>query len=736
MSIVAAIEQQERLASGSGSLAEERSDAMDRYLGREYGDEVEGRSRVVMRDVADTIEWIKPSLMKVFCSGDEVVRFEPIGPEDEQQSEQETDYVNHIVQQKNNGFMIFHDWFHDALLQKTGYVWVRAAKEIKQDREAYQGLLDDEFALLMKDQDVEVLEHSEYPGPMGTSHDVVIRKRSEYTCIKLANIPPERVLVATDWPNVSLNGCPFVEVIDFRTLSELRQEGYDVDDRINDNAQYNDDEWEEDQREIDDEWHGRDDIEADPSTRRVRVRYVWMRYDADDDGIAELRHVVVVGKTALNGKDGEETDLTPVSCLTPIRQPHVHHGQSVADIVEDLQRIHTVLVRGFLDNMYLGINGRNAIDASRVNLDDMLTSRPGGVVRVQGSPSDAIMPLVQAAGGADVLSAMEYMRSVKENRTGVTAYNQGMDADSLNKTARGVTQIMTAAQQRVEMIARVFAETGVKDLMLIVHAMSIKHGRSQEMVKLRNQWVPIDPRSWKTRSDMSVAVGLGTGNKDQMLQHLMMILQVQQQAAVIGVATPKNIYNALKRLTQNAGFKQPDEFWTEPPDGPPPPQPNPEMEKLKLEAQAKQMDMQFKAQTTQADIAAKQQAAQIDLEKAQIELQIKELELQLKEREMGLKEQAAAMDLEHKAVAQSMDMQTKQQDNEFKAQDRERAIQQESQRKQESSEQTVAKVTEMVTKQIQGSKTVGIERVRDEKGRVVGARRKLADGTVEEVPIR
>lgn len=684
MNLVAAIEHQERLASGSGTLAEERTDALDRYYGRPYGDEMEGRSSVVMRDVADTIEWIKPSLMKVFCSGDEVVRFDPVGPEDEQQAEQETDYVNHVLQQKNNGFMIMHDWFQDALLQKTGYVWVRPSKEMVQAKERYQGLTDDEMALLVKD-DVEVLEHTAYPDPIAQAaysmpiqgagqppavpmlHDMVVQKRSEYTCIKVTNIPPERVLIASDWPNVSLGGCPFVEIIDYKMISELRQEGYEVDDRINDNSQYSDDEWEEDERRIDEDWRDRDDMEVDPSTRRVKVRYVWMRYDADGDGIAELRHVVLVGKTILNGDEGEEDDITPVAGLTPIRQPHVHHGQSIADIVSDLQRIHTVLVRGFLDNMYLANNGRNAIDANRVNLDDMLTSRPGGVVRVQGNPGDAILPLVHAQAGGDVLQAMEYMRSVKENRTGVTAYNQGMDANSLNKTASGVTQIMTAAQQRVEMIARIFAETGVKDLMLLIHAMSIKHGRSGEMLKLRNQWTPVDPRSWKTRRDMTVAVGLGTGNKDQMLQHLMMILQMQQQAIPLGLATPKNAYNALKRLTQNAGFKQPDEFWTEPPDGPMPPQPNPEMEKLKMEGQAKQMDMQIKMQTAQADIQHKQQTAQIDLEKARTELQIKLVDLEIKQRELGLKEASAAMDLEAKQANHAMGLEHKAQSFEQQA---------------------------------------------------------------------
>jgi hypothetical protein len=240
---------------------------------------------------------------------------------------------------------------------------------------------------------------------------------------------------------------------------------------------------------------------------------------------------------------------------------------------------------------------------------------------------------------------VEYIDSVRENRTGVTRYNQGLDADTLNKTATGINQIMTASQQRIELIARVFAETGVRALMLIIHAMSIKHGRQQEMAKLRNQWVPVDPRGWKTRRDVTVSVGIGTGSKDQQAMHLMMILQEQKQALAAGLASPVNLYNTLKRLTQNVGFKNADEFWTNPAQQPPkPPQPDPNMVKAQADIQAKQAEMQMRAQESQADLAIKQQEAQIDLEKARVELQIKLAELDIKRQELQLKADSAVID--------------------------------------------------------------------------------------------
>jgi hypothetical protein len=200
----------------------------------------------------------------------------------------------------------------------------------------------------------------------------------------------------------------------------------------------------------------------------------------------------------------------------------------------------------------------------------------------------------------DALTAVEYMDGVRENRTGVTRYNQGMDANSLNKTATGINLITNAAQQRIELIARLFAETGVKCLMLIVHAMSLKFGREQEMVKLRGKWVPINPSTWKTRRDMTVSVGLGNGNKDQMLAHLQMIAQMQAQGMQIGIARPENIYATARRFTQNAGFKNADEFWTDPVKNPMPQAPNPLL-------QAEQMKQQGAQQLHQAQSLEAQQ---------------------------------------------------------------------------------------------------------------------------------
>lgn len=653
MNILAAIEHHESLATGYGALQQERQAALDEYMGEPYGDEVEGRSQIVMRDVHDTVQWMLPSLLKVFFSGDDIVKFSPVGPEDEQAAEQETEWCNHVVLHKNPGFQILHDWLFDGLLQKNGYVCVSFETRDTTQRETYKGLTEDEFVLLAQQSEIEVVEHAQAvqvfdDGYQQVTHDVVVRKRMPSGCVRIRNVPPERVYVSADHPDVDLQEASFVEVVEWRTLTELREEGFDVDDNISD--QGGDEVYE--QRLSLDEWIQDEARERsiDPAARKVRVRRVWIRFDGDGDGIAELRRCVVVGSTIL---EDEEDDLIPVAAWTPYRVPHEHTGMSARDAVSDLQRIRTVLVRGFLDQMYLANATRQAIDVTRVNLDDLLVTRPGGIVRVQGDPASAIMPLVSPQTGGAILEAVGYVDTVRENRTGVSRYTQGLDANVLSKTQTGVVnQMQQAANQRIELIARMFAETGLRALMRIVHAVSTKHTRQAEMIKLRNEWVPIDPRHWKTRRDLEVSVGIGTSNKDQTLAHLMMILQEQKQGLSVGLTTPRHIYSTLKRLTNNAGFKLAEEFWQDPALAPPQqPQVPPDVQREQMRIQADAQKVQFEAQQDQlkaqaeAELERERMAMQSEVDrnrqewearqqqhKAELDAQLAAMEAQAKER--------------------------------------------------------------------------------------------------------
>jgi hypothetical protein len=351
----------------------------------------------------------------------------------------------------------------------------------------------------------------------------------------------------------------------------------------------------------------------------------------------ERKRYVIIGNQIIYQE--ETCDHVPFACITPMIMPHRHIGRSYTDLTRDIQLIKSTLIRGQLDNMYLANNGRYAV-SDRVNLDDMLTSRPGGIVRVQGEPGSAVLPLSHAPFPPTSFTMVEYMDSMKEKRTGVTAYNQGLDSNSLNKTATGVQQIMSAAQQRLELVARTFAETGIKDLFLLVHRLVRQNVTKPDIVRLRNQWVEIDPREWKNRKDLSISVGLGAGNKDQQMFHLTNILQMQKEALQAGLTDPSKIYNALAKLTQNAGFKNPEEFWNDPANQTQPQQamPSPQEQliqgQLQIEQTKAQADMQLEAQKNQADMEQEQLRSRNDIlierEKIASQAELERFKAQLK----------------------------------------------------------------------------------------------------------
>jgi hypothetical protein len=579
LEIIARIEQEENIAYGvnDATLSNDRAEAIDYYLGEPFGNETEGRSQVVSYDVQDTIESALPQLLKVFVSGDQVVKFEPKGPEDQDAADQETDYVNHVVMEKNEGFKIFYVWFKDALLSKNGYVKVYAEDEEEVEEYEYAGLTDGQLQMLASDEKTEVLEHTAYPDPsidmnavmdqalaMGQDpallpqpmlHDVKLKVTEKKTEIVIENVAPENMMVSVEVSGPSLDDARFVQHREIMQLADIAEAFDKPLDYIKSIMSDLRDTFEEESnaRDIYEEEYDRA-IESDEAL--VKDTYIKL------DG--ERHRVVVLGNTILYK---EKTEHVPFACITPMIMPHRHIGRSYADLTMDIQLIKSTLLRGQLDNMYLANNGRYAI-SDRVNLDDMLTSRPGGIVRVDGDPGSGIMPLSHPPLPASSFAMVEYMDSMKEKRTGITAYNQGLDANSLNKTATGVQQIMSAAQQRIELVARTFAETGVKDLFKLVHHLVRTTLTKPDIIRLRNKWVEIDPREWEDRKDLSISVGLGAGNKDQQLAHLATILQAQKEALAIGITSPEKIYNALAKLTQNAGFKNPEEFWINPANTP------------------------------------------------------------------------------------------------------------------------------------------------------------------------
>lgn len=642
----AIVEQEIRMGLGDqdDELAEARTKSMDYYLGKPFGNEVEGRSQVVNRDVADTINGIMPSLLEIFCSGEEVVRFDPVGPEDEEQAEQASEYCNFVLTKDNNAFLFAYQWFKDALIQKNGIVKVYWDTVTRQKTETYRGLPDIAFTALMAEVEagaVEIVKHAELPGADGQpTHWVTVRKSRQYGCPRVDPVPPEEFIISRE---ARLGQpCRFKAQRCAKPISDLYEMGYDPDlvdsipaygaTQLNDEALSRD-------------TVGESDTSLNESVINKSMRLVWIteayvRVDFDGDGLAELRRVVVGGDNAQVLLENEEVDDDPFCVITPEIMSHRFFGRSVSEQVEDIQLIMSTLMRQGLDNLYLTNAPMTEVVDNQVNLDDLMTRRPGGVVRVKqsGAMREIVTPFVADAA----FPMIEFLQGVKENRTGVTRYNQGLDGDSLNKTARGINTIMSAAQQRIKLIARVFAETGWKELAQKTHALTVKYQSEPRIIRLRNKFVPIDPRNWSTQYDMTVSVGLGTGDRNTQAQALEAMFPIDQ--AIIQLQGGANgpildytgIYNKLKRIMNLKGFKNEGEFYKDPAGAPPPPPPPPDPKLIEVQGkqQIEQQKIGLEQMRAQAEIAQGEQKMQLDAAIKAKELEIKEAELRLKEAEL------------------------------------------------------------------------------------------------------
>jgi hypothetical protein len=680
------------IGNEGSTLTEQRSSAMDYYLGDISKDmpSIEGRSSAVSTDVADTVDGIMPSLMDIFTSSDEVAKFSAVGEEDEEAAQQETDYVNHVFWNDNPGFVVLHSMVKDALIQKNGVVkfWWEEGEEEK--RETYESLTKDAYAMLVADKTVEIIEHTEHPDPAGmyapnagdvrqdmqaggsaqTSapgalHDVTVICRKPYGRVKVMAVPPDEFGIAKGARSIAESRYCNHTVL--RTRSELISEGYSRE--IIDNLPAGTDVTNQEQQSratVDDTGGATADVNKQMQEIEVTEHYI--RLDYDDDGVAELRKVKTAG-SGMEILDNEPFDGMPFAAITPILMSHQFFGRSLADVVNDIQKIKTALLRSMLDSAYFASNQRVEVSeqhATENTLDDLLTNRPGSVVRTK--MPGGILPIPTQSVAGEMFPALEYMDQVRETRTGVTRNAVGPDADTLNKfagTATGQNILATAAQQRIRMIARTFAETGIKDLFLGIHALILKHGEDARKVKLRDQWVEVNPRNWKTRKDMTVMVGLGTGTRDQVNAYLMNILGMQTQALTLQgsaggpVVTLTNVYNTLRKLTENAGFRSADPFFTKPTPqdeekAKQPPPPDPKLQALQMKAQTDQQKAGMDMQAKQQDMEIKREAAQMDIQKSILEMR---LEMQKFMMEMNMKRQEFALDQQQDQARFGQEMQ-------------------------------------------------------------------------------
>ena len=601
-------------------IAPQREQATKYYNGDPLGNEEEGRSKIVAREVADVVDSVRPSLMRIFAGGDTVVDYEPTSSEDEASAEQATDYVNFVFQQDNNGFQVIYNAITDALIRKTGVFKWYPDTSYDVTEESYTGLTNTQAMVLENDPEVEVMrsamtiEPDEFGVPT-EKIDLDIRRTRKSVRIKVEALPPEEFICSVDAKTED-----DATVIGHRrlaTVSQLVAMGYPremIEDMRGDGETF----------EVNNERFNRNpamtdfwmDDTIDVANQRALYCEAFIRIDKDGDGIAELRRICTIGGNFKVVAD-EVVSETPFAVICPQPEPHTLIGKSLADKVMDLQQIKTGVLRNTMDSLAQSIHPRTVIVENQVNIEDVLNVETGAIIRAK--QIGAVQPLSEPFVGGPAMQIIAYLDEVRAARTGITPASRGLDPETLtNQTATAVSAGVSAAQDSVELIARTFAETGIKRLFKGLLKAVIRHQDKPRTVRLRNRWVEVDPRTWNAEMDARVNVALGRGTEQEKLSMLMQIKQAQE--AIVQTMGPANplvglteYRNTLDQILTLAGFKDTSRFFKQVDE-----QQAEQMMQAAKKPDPAQILAQIEAQKAQVDMRIAQDKAQLEWEKAKL----------------------------------------------------------------------------------------------------------------------
>lgn len=593
-------------------ISPERALAGQYYKGEPFGNEEEGRSQAISMDVRDTVQAMMPSIMKVFFAANNVVEFAPNGPEDVETAQQATDYVNYCLTRDNNLFNECYSSFKDALIRKNGImkVWWDTEKDVT--THYFTGLDEATFSVLQSDPTVEVKDVEITYGetmvetPMGmmgqtqpATYDCTVVRTVEKGRLRVQSVPPEEFLI--DRRARSIETAEFVAHRRYVTVSDLVKMGYEWDE-VQDLGYETLDDFEGNQEAFDRNPQAFVQITGRTDTTSRKVLYIegYVYVDMDGDGIAELCRVCVAG-TANKILHYEACDFIPFVDFCPDPEPHTFFGMSIADVTMDIQLIKSNILRNTLDSLAQAIHPRTGVVEGQVNLEDVMNTEVGGIIRMRAP--GMVQPFTMPFVGQQAFPMLQYMDELRENRTGISKAASGLDANALQSSTRAaVAATITAAAQHIELICRIFAETGMKDLFRKSMQLIAKNQDAPRMVRLRNTFVPIDPRVWDTNMDVVVNVAIGTGSNEEKMAFLGQVAAKQEMLMQMGapLVDMQGYYNTLAQMMALAGYKDPTVFFKDPammppPPPPAPPQPTPEEMLSQVQMEAIRADIQKKA---------------------------------------------------------------------------------------------------------------------------------------------
>ena len=582
-------------------LSQERVISSKYYSGHFPEQDDEGRSGATSYDVRDTINAILPSLLRVFFGGKKIMQFTPKGPEDIQMAEQCSSYINNLIlEQQPNFFTTLMTVFKDALIRRTGVLkyWWEETETVNTSK--FTGLDEQQAEILAGEEDVEEVEmESSGQTPEGVPlYDVSLKRRIKEGQIRIEALPPEEFLISRVAKTV--DSADIVSHRSYKTISELVSMGFDrevieehsgIEEGFSNNEEFVN-------RHADNATRHQNNME--PASRKVLYCESFVRIDRDQDNYSELLKVCTIGSSH-NIVNVMPCDYIPFVSFTPDPTPHSWDGASITDIVADIQRIKSAILRNVMDSLVMAVSPRMVVQEGQVNMKDVLNTEVGSIIRARGGPA-SVTQLDTPFLGQPALGVMGMLDEIKASRTGITKISQGLDVESLTSTARvGIDASVKAAQAHIELIARIFAETSLKPLYKGILHLVVKYQDRAKMARLNNQWVPIDPRYWDSDMDITVDIPLGAGSDMEKMQFLSTIAQkqetmLQQFGPENPIVSLKNYHSTLSRMIELAGFQDPSVFFGDPAQyqapPPEPPQPTPEEQYIQIQGQKAQADAQ------------------------------------------------------------------------------------------------------------------------------------------------
>ena len=611
----------------------------------------QGRSKVVATKCRDVVRGIKPSIQRVFLSTENPVEFVPRMPEDVPIAEQMTKYANYKFQQ-NNGYRMLNDVFQDAMVKKCGIAKVMFEDKTKSEIYSYTGLSAEEFMFLAEEDDVEVLEQTitqeieidemgvEIERPI---YDVKISRTVSDGDILITSVPPEEFFV--DRNARSIDDFFVVGHRTDMTIGDLLAMGYEEDEiqGLTGTISTMESEAEFERRgyTVDED----DDESVDPTSKKVVVTEAYMKVDAEGLGIPQLYRFVLAG-AGYKMLSYDLADEVPFAVFEIDPEPHAFFGRSLVELVMNDQDAATSMLRGVLDNVSLTNNPGLEVVEGQVSIDDLLNNEIGRIVRVK-SPG-AIREQVVPFTAGSTLPALQYFDMLVDNKTGVSKAAQGLDPDVLQSaTATAVAATMEGAAGQAEVMARNLAEGGMRQLFRLIASTIIKNSDKEEIIRLNNQFVAVDPRVWNADMDIIVNVGLGTGRENEKAAVLRETIQMQmsiwqQYGPNNGMVTMTNIRNTLADTLAAVGLKNSERYYL-------PVTPESEQQLIAQKQQEAMMAQQQQQQggapasdPNQAFLMAEQMKAQsrvqVDMAKLQLDAQKASADQQFKMHELAMKD--------------------------------------------------------------------------------------------------